>query len=72
MIKGIVESIVDKLQSPQPGSHFVQSIAAALDAGETQITQLKGEQRQHYDDLSREAGCCTLLLRPSCSQMLCT
>ncbi|KAL0023783.1 hypothetical protein WJX77_004812 [Trebouxia sp. C0004] len=53
-IKQTVESIVNKLDNPQPGSHFVESIAAGLDAGEIQITELKAEQRQKYDALTKE------------------
>ncbi|KAA6427414.1 MAG: hypothetical protein FRX49_02078 [Trebouxia sp. A1-2] len=53
-IKQTVESIVNKLDDPQPGSHFVESIAAGLDAGEIQITELKAEQRQKYDALTKE------------------
>ena len=60
-IKGTIESIATRLHSPQPGSDFVQSIAAALDAGEAQITDLKTEQRENYDALTQEvyrsAGC---------------
>ncbi len=53
-IKQTVESIVNKLDDPQPGSVFVESIAAGLDAGEIQITELKAEQRQKYDALTKE------------------
>lgn len=56
-IKATIESISTRLHSPQPGSDFVQSIAAALDAGETQITDLKTEQRQNYDALTQEVYC---------------
>lgn len=56
-IKTTIESISTRLHSPQPGSDFVQSIAAALDAGETQITDLKAEQRQNYDALTQEVYC---------------
>ena len=56
-IKQTVESIVNKLDDPQPGSHFVESIAAGLDAGEIQITELKAEQRQKYDALTKEVSC---------------
>jgi len=55
-IKQTVESIVNKLDDPQPGSHFVESIAAGLDAGEIQITELKAEQRQKYDALTKEVS----------------
>lgn len=55
-IKGTIQAIADKLSRPQPGSEFVQSIAAALDAGERQITDLKQEQRHNYDALTKEVG----------------
>ena len=54
-IKEVVEAVVAKLASPEPGSDFVRSVAEALDAGEMQITELKAEQRQNYDDLARQA-----------------
>ena len=47
---------MNKLDDPQPGSHFVESIAAGLDAGEIQITELKAEQRQKYDALTKEVS----------------
>lgn len=56
-IKQTVESIVNKLDDPQPGSYFVESVAAGLDAGEIQITELKAEQRQKYDALTKEVSC---------------
>ena len=53
----MADTIVVKLASPEPGSEFVRSIAEALDAGELQITELKKEQRQSYDELARQVGC---------------
>lgn len=55
-VKGTIESIKGRLSKPEPGTEFVQSLAAALDAGEQQITDLKQEQRQKYDALTREAS----------------
>ena len=59
-IKGNIESIKGRLSNPEPGTEFVQSLAAALDAGEQQITDLKQDQRQKYDALTREASNCLL------------
>lgn len=59
-IKGIIESIKSRLSKPEPGTEFVQSLAAALDAGEQQITDLKQEQRLKYDALTKEASSCLL------------
>ena len=59
-IKGTIESIKGKLSKPEPGAEFVQSLAAALDAGEQQITDLKQEQRHKYDALIKEASSCLL------------
>lgn len=59
-IKGTIESIKGRLSNPEPGTEFVQSLAAALDAGEQQITDLKQEQRHKYDALTKEASSCLL------------
>lgn len=59
-IKGTIESIKGRLSKPEPGTQFVQSLAAALDAGEQQITDLKQEQRHKYDALTKEASSCLL------------
>ncbi|KAL3133005.1 hypothetical protein ABBQ38_006914 [Trebouxia sp. C0009 RCD-2024] len=53
-IKGTIESIQNKLSKPEPGPEFVQSLAAALDAGEHQITDLKQEKRHKYNALTKE------------------
>lgn len=55
-IKGTIESILDRLSRPEPGPEFVQAIAAALDTGERQITDLKQEQRHAYDTLTKEVS----------------
>lgn len=55
-IKGTIQSIQGKLSKPEPGPEFVQTLAAALDAAEQQITDLKQEQRHKYDALTREAS----------------
>lgn len=57
-IKGNIESIKGRLSNPEPGTDFVQSLATALDAGEQQITNLKQEQRQKYDALTKEVSNC--------------
>lgn len=53
-IKGTIQSIQNKLIKPESGPEFVQSLAATLDAGEQQITDLKQEQRHKYDALTKE------------------
>ena len=55
-IKGTIQSIKNKLSKPEAGPEFVQSLAAALDTGEQQITDLKQEQRHKYDALTKEAS----------------
>lgn len=55
-IKGTIESIQNKLSKPEPGPEFVQSLAAALDAGEHQITDLKQEKRHKYNALTKEVS----------------
>ena len=61
--------ITEKLSRPGAGPDFVQSIAAALDSGEQQITDLKQEQRSNYDTLSKEVSspAATALLWGQCS-----
>ena len=65
-IKGTIDSIKGRLRNPEPGTEFVQSLAAALDAGEHQITDLKQEQRHKYDELTKEASSCLL----ACAQQI--
>ena len=70
-IKELVEAVVAKLASPEPGSDFVRSVAEALDAGEMQITELKAEQRQNYGDLARQARQAFLRLECNLGMLAC-